>query len=85
MNTKPRNARVPVKGSPWMTIQQAAEHLGLGTDAIYEACASKGLKHARFGHSTIRIRVEWLNAWAEEFVKVNGNDNGNGRKTDHVS
>lgn len=50
---------------PWITIKEAAEYLGVGVDTIYDACARRGLKHVKFGHSTIRLRVEWVDAWAE--------------------
>jgi excisionase family DNA binding protein len=51
--------------TPWMTVQEAADYLGVGVDTIYEACAKRGLKHAKLGHSTIRLKREWLDAWAE--------------------
>jgi len=55
----------PRRDSPWMTVKQAAEYLDVGVDLIYEACAKKGLRHAKLGHSTLRTKREWLDAWAE--------------------
>jgi excisionase family DNA binding protein len=49
----------------WMTIQEAATYLGVGVDIIYDACAGGGLRHARFGHRTIRLRREWIDRWAD--------------------
>ena len=49
----------------WMTIQEAATYLGVGVDIIYDACSSGGLRHARFGHRTIRLRREWIDQWAD--------------------
>ena len=55
---------VPVK-RPWITVKEAALYLGVGVDTIYKAIATGGLKHSRLGHSTIRLRREWVDAWAE--------------------
>ena len=49
----------------WMTPRQAALYLGVGVDAIYEACAAGGLKHVKLGYRTIRLRREWIDRWAE--------------------
>ena len=56
---------VETSASAWMTIQDAATYLGVGVDKIYEACAGGGLRHARFGHRTIRLRREWIDRWAD--------------------
>ena len=55
--------------STWMTPRQAAEYLGVGIDTIYDACAAGGLKHAKLGHRTIRLRREWIDRWAEDQAK----------------
>jgi excisionase family DNA binding protein len=52
--------------SPWISPQDAAEYLGVSVDKIYDACARRGLKHAKLGHSTIRLRREWVDEWAEQ-------------------
>jgi excisionase family DNA binding protein len=39
-------------------------------DIIYDACAAGGLKHTRLGHRTIRLRREWLDAWAEAHTRI---------------
>ncbi len=49
----------------WMTPRQAAVYLGVGVDAIYEACAAGGLRHVKLGYRTIRLRREWIDRWAE--------------------
>lgn len=54
---------------PWITVQEAATYLGVGVDTIYEACAKRGLKHVKLGHSTIRLRPEWIDAWAETLTR----------------
>ncbi len=51
--------------STWMTPRQAAEYLGVGVDAIYDACAAGGLKHVKLGYRTIRLRRDWIDRWAE--------------------
>ena len=58
------------KTCPWIAPREAAEYLGVGVDIIYDACAAGGLKHARLGHRTIRLRREWLDAWAEALTRV---------------
>ena len=68
--TAPTRRRVtPAITRPWITIKEAAEYLGVGVDTIYEACAARGLKHVKLGHSTIRLKVEWLEAWAETLAR----------------
>jgi excisionase family DNA binding protein len=54
---------------PWLTVKEAAEYLGVGIDTIYAACAKRGLKHVKLGHSTIRLRPEWIDAWAETLTR----------------
>ena len=56
--------------SEWITARQAAEYLNVGVDIIYDGCAAGGLKHVRLGHRTIRLRREWLDAWAEAHARV---------------
>jgi excisionase family DNA binding protein len=49
-----------------LTPHEAAAHLHVGVDIIYDACAGRGLRHTKLGHRTIRIKREWVDAWAEE-------------------
>jgi excisionase family DNA binding protein len=49
----------------WITPREAAVYLGVGVDTIYEACAASDLKHVKLGYRTIRLRREWVDAWAE--------------------
>jgi len=61
-----RSPRLTSSSSPWITIQEAAAYLGVGVDTIYDACAKRGLKHVKLGHSTIRLQRAWVDAWAEQ-------------------
>ena len=61
-------ARAPVSktsSEQWLTIREAADYLAVGVDFIYDACAMGGLKHARLGHRTIRLRRQWIDDWVE--------------------
>lgn len=63
-------ADVDARGrTTWITPREAAAYLGVGVETIYDACAAGGLKHSRLGRRTIRLRREWLDAWAEEHVR----------------
>ena len=78
-----RAARPPESGLPepqqvvrssaietsWMAPRQAAAYFGVGVDAIYEACATDALKHVKLGYRTIRVRREWIDAWAESLAR----------------
>ena len=48
-----------------MGPREAAAYLGVSVDTIYDACATKGLKHSKLGHATMRLRREWLDEWVE--------------------
>ena len=62
--TTKRVRRVPRPAdAPWLSPKEAAAYLGIGIDSIYDACASRGLRHVKLGHSTIRIQRDWLDAW----------------------
>ena len=61
----PRSFAADRSAPVWMTIQDAATYLGVGVDIIYDACSGGGLRHARFGHRTIRLRREWIDQWAD--------------------
>jgi excisionase family DNA binding protein len=63
-----RSFASPGRESPWMTPKEAADYLGVGVDKIYEACALKGLRHSKLGHSTIRLRREWIDQWADSLA-----------------
>jgi excisionase family DNA binding protein len=56
--------------SPWLSPKQAADYLGVSLDAIYDACATKGLRHSKLGHSTVRLRREWVDEWADSRARV---------------
>jgi len=60
-----RRPRTVPTSESWLSPKDAAKHLGVSVTVIYGACASRGLRHVKLGHSTIRIRPEWLDAWAE--------------------
>ena len=57
--------------SPWLSPKEAAAYLGVGVDAIYEACATKGLRHSKLGHSTMKLRREWIDAWVNARAREN--------------
>ena len=58
------------KTAVWITPREAAEYLNVRVDIIYDGCAAGGLKHTRFGHRTIRLRRECLDAWAAAHSRV---------------
>jgi excisionase family DNA binding protein len=62
--------RSSTRESSWMTPRQAAEYLGVGIDTIYDACAAGGLKHVKLGYRTLRVRREWVDAWAEDKARA---------------
>ena len=53
-----------------MTPREAADYLCVGVDTIYDACAAGGLRHVKLGHRTLRVRREWVDAWAEEKARI---------------
>jgi len=55
--------------SPWMTPKEAGDYLGVSVDTIYRACETKGLRHTKLGHSTLRLRREWVDAWADSLAR----------------
>jgi len=61
----PRSATRPPAVDEWMTVKDAAELIHVGLDAIYEACARQELRHVKIGHSSIRLRRDWLDAWLD--------------------
>lgn len=56
--------------TPWLSPREAAQRLGVSVKKIYAACAAEGLKHSKLGHSTIRLRLEWVDEWAEDRAQV---------------
>jgi excisionase family DNA binding protein len=63
MGSKQQTPRTNGNGD-WLSPKKAAEWLDISVDTIYDACADRGLRHVKLGHSTIRIRPEWLEEWA---------------------
>jgi excisionase family DNA binding protein len=59
-----------VHGSPWITPKEAAAYVGVGIDTIYAACQSRALRHAKIGHSTIRLTREWVDAWVHSLERA---------------
>jgi excisionase family DNA binding protein len=56
----------------WLSPAAAARYLGVSAQFIYDACASKGLRHAKLaGRRNIRIRPEWLDTWMSQHEQVN--------------
>lgn len=60
--TKTRR-RQPPTGDDWLSPRDAADKIGVNVETIYDACAERGLQHVKLGHSTIRIKPEWLETW----------------------
>jgi len=56
--------------SPWLSASQAAEYLQISIDSIYDACATRGLRHSKIGHRTLRFRQSWLDEWVEQQSRV---------------
>ena len=56
--------------SEWITPKEAADYLAVGVDTIYDACAAGGLRHARIGHRTIRLKRVWVEEWAEQRSRI---------------
>jgi excisionase family DNA binding protein len=65
----PRRRRTVPTSELWLSPKEAAQHLGVSVDLIYDACAKRGLKHSKLGHSTIRIRREKLDEWADALAR----------------
>lgn len=71
----PENSiRIPVPrkrpaASPWITVKEGARYVGVGVDAIYKGIANGTLRHSRLGHSTIRLRRDWLDTWLESLAR----------------
>ena len=68
MTTKPLDRA----SGPWLSPKEAAAHLHISVDKIYDALhptTGPGLRHTKLGHSTIRIRLEWLEDWALAHVR----------------
>ena len=49
--------------APWLSPKEAAAYLGVGIDTIYDACASRGLRSVKIGHSTLKIKRAWVDDW----------------------
>jgi excisionase family DNA binding protein len=58
------------KTAVWITPREAAEYLNVGVDIIYDGCAVRGLTDVCLGHRRIRLRREWLDAWAEAHTRI---------------
>lgn len=57
-----------VPPSPWLTVTAAARYAAVSTDLIYLAVERDELRHVRVaGRRSIRLRVEWVDAWLEQF------------------
>jgi excisionase family DNA binding protein len=56
----------------WLTVTEAAEHIGVSPDFIYTACAVGGLPHVRLsGRRSIRIRRSHVDDWMQSFTVQN--------------
>jgi excisionase family DNA binding protein len=68
-HTSARRRAEPPADSPWISTREAAAYLGVGVDAIYEACAKGKLRHSKLGYGTIQLRREWVDRWAEDCAR----------------
>ncbi len=50
--------------SPWLSIDQAAEHTGIPKQTLYKLTASKAIRHTKPGNR-ILFRREDLDAWLD--------------------
>ena len=64
----------PRHPSPWITVQEAARYMQVGTDLIYNACTAGQLRHVKLGaaaapgrrtRKVIRTQYAWCDEWAE--------------------
>jgi excisionase family DNA binding protein len=59
-----------VLSGSWLTPDEAANHIGVYVETIYDACKTQGLKHVRLGgRRSIRIHESWLEGWMTEFTR----------------
>jgi excisionase family DNA binding protein len=66
MGGKPARARLTLAARTeegFLNVQEAADYLGVGKDAVYDACQTKGLKHFKMGRSSLRIKRSWIDQW----------------------
>jgi excisionase family DNA binding protein len=54
----------PLAQQEYFTPKEAAAMFGVSVYHIYRACSAHKLQHAKLGHSTIRIKRDWLEMWA---------------------
>ncbi len=56
--------KYPEPHRPWLTVQQAANRIGVSADFLYHAFSVEGLKHVRLaGRRGIRISPNHLDEW----------------------
>ena len=48
---------------PWVTIDQAADHLGVSKSFLFKRCAARDIPHAKVGRG-LRFRLSELDVWA---------------------
>lgn len=57
----------------WLTPQEAAKIIGVGTEFLYDACQARGLRHTRLGGKRhIRIHRVWLREWMDQHSRGSG-------------
>ena len=63
-------APAAASSSPWLTIANAAAYAKVSTDVLYSAAERNELRHVRIGgRRSIRLRVDWLDAWLEQHAR----------------
>lgn len=48
---------------PWVTIDQAAFHLGVSKSFLFKRCSTERIPHGKVGRN-LRFRLSELDAWA---------------------
>jgi excisionase family DNA binding protein len=55
----------------WVSVRDAALHVGLSTDSIYHAVARRELRHTRVGgRRVIKFQIAWLDEWLERSAQA---------------
>jgi excisionase family DNA binding protein len=54
----------PSESTPWLTVQQAADHLACRPQRIYNLVSQRRLRHVKDG-SRVLFRRQWLDEYLE--------------------
>jgi len=59
--------------TPWLTVKEAATRAQVGVNAVYAAVRAQKLKAVKVG-TTLRVHVDWVDAWLESTATVVNQD-----------